>query len=224
MTADPGTGPTTALADQTDDHSPDPTLDDGKQAGSSRLKTWKRRLETSEHANWVIFGASFLESTIVPIPLEAVLIPYLIARGDRIWQTCTMALLGCIAGALVGYFIGLGLMDTVGRDILSAMSWKESFESFLDKVRDDGFWPLVTVSLAPVPFQVGMLAAGAADYPLPLFLLATVLSRGIRYHGLGLLVRLAGDRAEKLWDRHANTIGIGLLVVVAGVIAWQFFG
>ncbi len=78
---------------------------------------------------------------------------------------------------------------------------------------------VLTIGIVPVPFQIAMLAAGASDYPYPLFLLAAMLGRGIRYFGLAVLVALMGDAALRLWKRHARTIGI-LGLVLFGLWVW----
>lgn len=72
------------------------------------------------------------------------------------------------------------------------------------------------IGIVPVPFQVAMLAAGASGYPFPLFMLAAMLGRGVRYFGLAVLVALVGNPATSLWQRYARTLGIlGILLFAA---------
>jgi len=63
-----------------------------------------------------------------------------------------------------------------------------------------------------------MLAAGATQYPLWSFLLASALSRGIRYYGLAVLVLMFGNRAQKLFERHKKSVSIALLLIA--LAAW----
>lgn len=159
--------------------------------------------------------ASFLESTIVPIPLEAVLIPLMQAKREQIWLIALMATLGCIIGALFGYALGYFLFDFVGDALVQYFATPEQFESVKQKMADNGFWFVMTLGIVPIPFQIAMLAAGATKYSLALFLLATIIARSIRYFGLALVVYLAGNKAEKLIKRYrlSATILLGALVI-----------
>ena len=86
-------------------------------------------------------------------------------------------------------------------------------------MQEQGFWYVLSVGIIPVPFQIAMLAAGAAKYSLGLFLLATFIARSIRYFGLALLVKLAGNQAEALFKKYKIPTAIGLTLIVA-LIWW----
>lgn len=80
---------------------------------------------------------------------------------------------------------------------------------------EHGFLAILAIGVIPIPFQIAMLVAGAAKYPLLLFVLAAIIARSIRYFGLALLVVLFGDRALALWRRHSRTTA---LVAVGAVV------
>jgi len=40
-----------------------------------RTKRWLERLSQSKRALWMLFGASFAETLVLPIPIELILIP-----------------------------------------------------------------------------------------------------------------------------------------------------
>lgn len=189
----------------------------------TRAAEWSDRLAKSENSLWLIFVASLLESTVVPIPLEIVLIPYLLVNRERVWLISTVTLAGCLVGALVGYSIGLLLFDSVGQWLINAFDYQASFESFRNYFQEQGFWAIVAVGVTPIPFQVAMLTAGVASYPIVLFVLAAALARGIRYYGLALLVLLFGEQAKELWQRHSVLVGMLLLLLIVGYFVIQGF-
>jgi len=84
-----------------------------------KLKQKTRQFIESKNMLSGITFASFLESTIVPIPLEAVLIPLMQSRREKIWLIALMATLGCLIGALFGYALGYYLFDIVGDWIIT---------------------------------------------------------------------------------------------------------
>jgi Na+-translocating ferredoxin:NAD+ oxidoreductase RnfD subunit len=52
-----------------------------------------------------------------------------------------------------------------------------------------------------------------------------VTARGLRYYGLAVLVKLFGQQAVHLWQRHKTTVSLVLLgLAVAVVVAKALFG
>ena len=162
--------------------------------------------------------ASVLESTVVPVPLEAVLIPAMQKARKMLWWLASAAMLGCLIGASLGYLVGVGLMQSVGQPFIAYLGQEEAFASAERAMRDNGFWFVMTISLAPVPFQIAMLAAGATGFSFLGFMTATLISRGVRYYGLALLVYAFGDRAERLFKEHKVAATLVLLAAVG--LAW----
>ena len=183
-----------------------------------QLKQKTRQLVDSKHMLSSITIASFLESTIVPIPLEAVLVPLMQARREKLWIIALMATLGCMVGALFGYALGYYLFDTVGDWIMNTFSSSEQFENVKQKMQDQGFWFVITLGIVPIPFQIAMLAAGATKYSLTLFLIAAAIARSIRYFGLAIVVYYAGNQAERVITKHKTKTMIAFTILVLG--AW----
>ncbi|QJR80905.1 DedA family protein [Alteromonas pelagimontana] len=180
----------------------------------SRLKERTHKLVKSKHMLTSITLASFLESTIVPIPLEAVLVPLMQARRDKLWQIALMATIGCAVGALFGYALGYYLFDAIGDWVIQTFSSPEQFEQVKQKMTNQGFWFVMTLGIAPIPFQIAMLAAGATKYSILSFVLATIIARSIRYFGLALVVYVAGNKAEELIKRYKGWAILALTLAV----------
>ena len=183
-----------------------------------KVKQKTKKLIDSKHMLRGITLASFLESTIVPIPLEAVMVPLMQARRESLWQIALMATVGCVIGAVFGYALGYYLFDMVGQWLIDTFFSQQQFENVKQQMQNQGFWFVMTLGIAPIPFQVAMLAAGATKYSLLLFLLATVIARSIRYFGLAVVVYYAGDRAEQLIRRYKMKAVIAITLAV--VILW----
>lgn len=184
----------------------------------ARLKS----LITSKHLVIGMFLASFAESTVVPIPLETVLIPAMQANRERLWLLAGAALGGCILGALVGYAIGYWLFDAIGPQLIAWFSDPQQYQQALTRMRANGFWFVLSVGIVPIPFQIAMLAAGAVQYSLLGYLTATLISRGIRYYGLAVLVWRFGDNAQALFERHKRT-SMALVTLIV-ILIWLIVG
>ncbi|WP_366654165.1 DedA family protein [Fodinicurvata sp. EGI_FJ10296] len=188
-----------------------------------RVQHHYRRLAGSRRAQLLLVWLSFLEAVIVPIPLEAILVPYMQMRRDILWRLAGLALLGFVAASGLGYLIGALAFQTLGVMILDFFGWHDAFSRTQDLFSRYGFWALVGIGLLPIPSQVAMLAGGALAYPLGWFVLAMSLSRGVRYYGLALLVYLFGDRVTAAFGvmhraarRHRRTALLiaGLIVLI----------
>lgn len=190
-------------------------------AESSRVKRWTRRVQRSPRAVWVLFWASFAETIIVPIPIELILIPFMATNRHRLWWTATMVTAGCLLASLVGYSVGYLFFESVGGDVIEYFGWADQLNRFNALFKQYGFWAVLAIGVIPIPFQVAMLAAGAAQYPILLFVLAAVIARSIRYFGLAALVYVFGDRAEAYWRAHktkASVIATALVLSIAAAV------
>ena len=181
---------------------------------AKKIKQKTRQFIDSKHMLKSITVASFLESTIVPIPLEAVLVPLMQARREKLWLIALMATIGCIIGAIFGYALGYYLFDVVGDWVINTFSNPEQFEQVKQKMQAQGFWFVLTLGIVPIPFQIAMLAAGATKYSIFLFLLATVIARSIRYFALAAVVYYAGNQAERVIQKHKTKALVAISVLV----------
>lgn len=186
------------------------------------LETIRRKLEgliNSEHAGWGVFVASLAESTFVPIPLEVVLLPVMIGQRQKAWKYASLALLGCLLGATIGYFVGLLAYETIGQWFIGTMGLESQVEGVRQKIDERGFWYVLFIAISPVPFQLGYLGAGLAGYSFWLFLLASAIGRGIRYYGLVVLVMLFGKAAGPLLKKHETEVALGVTIAFIVIYA-----
>lgn len=164
--------------------------------------------------------ASFLESTIVPIPLEALLVPLMQKRRDKLWLIATITTVGCMIGAIVGYAIGFFMFDIFRDLIMEYITNEQQFEEFQNVMEKQGFWFVFSTGVTPIPLQIAMLTAGVSKYSLALYMLAVTSSRVIRYFGLALLVYYFGDQTEKLIRKYkwqAVVGGIAIILLIFGL-------
>lgn len=180
---------------------------------------WLDHLSRSRHAMSLLFLASVLETLIVPIPIETILIPWMLAQPRRKWRLAGVALAGNLCAAAVGYALGAWALQTWGGTLIPLFGGQDAYAAFQARMASDGFMAVLAVGIIPIPFQIAMLAAGSSGYSFLLFMLAALLARSLRYFGLAVLVHLAGDAALSLWQRHARPIGL-LGVAVFGVWAY----
>lgn len=176
---------------------------------------WLDRLGRSRHALAVLFLLSMMETLFLPIPLEFVLIPWMLCHSDKKWSIAGAALGGNVTAAIGGYYLGFFFMDQWEPALINFFGDQSSYQELEKQLEEDGFMSILTIGISPIPFQIAFLAAGATGFPIYLFGLAAILSRGVRYFGLAVLVKLAGPSAIKVWKRYSTPIGI---LILGGVV------
>lgn len=185
---------------------------------TERAKRWVGRLNGSRHMLWLLGVLSFLETIILPVPIEVVLIPLMAINKERLWLIATVTTAGCLLAAVVGYGVGMALYQSVGTWFIDTMGMQSAYESFQGFFGQYGFAAILALGILPIPFQVAMITAGLSGYPITLFVLAALIARGLRYYGLAWLVYQFGEHAEALWKRHAVLASLGAASLLVGFV------
>lgn len=158
---------------------------------------------------------SFAESTVVPIPLETIIAPLMVGHSRQALGIAVSVWLGCLAGALTFYMLGVLMFDPVVRPALEWLGLAQDFQTLTDKLGREGlFWTVFLVSFSPVPMQLATLGAGAAGGNVVTFLAAIALSRGVRYFGLALLAQVIGPKITRMGLPKRYLIP-GMIVILA---------
>lgn len=187
------------------------------------IKQRATALINSNHMLSGIAAASFLESTIVPIPLEAILVPLMQKRRDKLWIIAAVTTLGCMLGALLGYAVGFYLFDAMRDLIMQHITSEAQFEDFKKTMATEGFWLIFSTGVTPIPLQLAMLAAGVSQYSLFLYMVAVTTSRITRYFGIAALVYFFGDEAERLvlkYKWQVAALGLAAVALFFGLRFW----
>lgn len=189
----------------------------------NRARRWFERLNGSRHMLWLLAALSFLETIILPVPIELVLIPLMALNRQRIWRIATVTTAGCLAASLVGYGVGMALYQSVGTWFIDTLGMQDAYQAYQGFFDQYGFIAILTLGILPIPFQVAMITAGLSGYPVALFVLAALIARGLRYYGLAWLVWRFGPRVEERWRRHAvvtSLVASGVVLAVALGMQW----
>ncbi|MEI4260634.1 YqaA family protein [Roseovarius sp. D0-M9] len=191
-------------------------------AGNSR-PGWTDRLSRSKIGLALL---SFAESTALPIPLEAVVVPLMVGHPKRALRIALIIWLGCILGASLFYIVGFALADPVVEPVIRMLGLEANFNDMANRLEGDGlFWSVFLVSLLPAPLQLATLGAGAVGGNFLVFLAAVVLSRGLRYFGMAILAQFIGERIAHLnIPRRYLVLGLAAMLLTVWGIAQLFVG
>ncbi|TRD16413.1 YqaA family protein [Palleronia caenipelagi] len=157
-----------------------------------RLYDWTISLAASPRALWALAFVSFIESSVFPIPPDVLIIPMVIAAPKRAWIIALVATLSSVAGALLGYFIGWGFWEQIGRPVLEFYGKTDSFDHFRESYADWGAWAVLVAGVTPLPFKVITILSGATGLSLGVFVIASIIARGLRFFVIAALLYFGG--------------------------------
>ncbi|WP_108258519.1 YqaA family protein [Mangrovicoccus ximenensis] len=146
-----------------------------------KLYDWTLSLAETRYALWALAAVSFVESSVFPIPPDILMIPMIIAAPHRAWRIAAVCTIASVAGALLGYYIGWGLFETVGRPVLEFYGKLEYFDEFKARYNEWGAWAVLIAGVTPFPFKVITITSGATGLSLAIFVLASIVARGLRF-------------------------------------------
>jgi len=165
-----------------------------------------------------VFILAVLETTILPIPFELMLIPLLLRRRGLILPIILTALAGCMLGSLIGYSIGMFAFQSFGQPLLDWLGAGDGVSVFKQRLEDNAFWTIFLVGFTPVPVQVATLGGGFMEVSLAKFFFAMLIARSLRFAGLGLMVYVFGDNVVSVLQQYRSRALIGCLILLCIII------
>ncbi len=79
-----------------------------------------------------------------------------------------------------------------------------------------GFWIVFTAGFTPIPFKIITIGAGVFVLNLPIFILASIVSRGMRFFTIAALIYFYGEQTRKFTERHFNKLSIAFCILLVG--------
>jgi len=189
----------------------------------ARALTWAR----DPKAVYYLSGLSFIEAFIFPIMPEVMLAPMMLGKRHKAFFYANISLLFSLLGSLVGYALGHWAFHALS-PLLDGLHLLAPIEKGVDNLRMqmNQHWlglmvVLALAALQPVvPMKFVTWAAGIVGVPVIPFLVCMAVGRGKRVWLLALLIRIFGERAERILHKHIERIGWAALVILAALAVW----
>ncbi len=179
-------------------------------------KTYDYILDLSEtkYAFIVLILVSFFGSIFFPFPTEIIMIPMILARRKKAFEISTAALISSVVGGLAGYYVGAFLFDTVGIKIIEFLKYQDVFQQFKELYFKWGYWIVFAGGLTPFPYKVICIASGVVEMNIAVFVVASAVSRAIRYYFIAFLLNKYGERAKAFIEKNLEVLTILAFVLL----------
>src|SRR3954454_9320986 len=163
---------------------------------------------------------SVLESSVFSSPPDTMQIPMSLARPDRAWFYAHVCTITSVAGGVLGYAIGALLYDSVGHWLIQIYGYGDKVEAFREAYARWGTWIILLKGLTPIPYKIVTITSGFAGYNVFLFVIFSIIARGMRFYLVAFLLNRYGAQARAIIEeRLVFWTSLSLAVLVVGIIA-----
>ena len=192
---------------------------------------YKKCLNLAAHksSKYYLALVSFIESSFFPIPPDVMVIPMVISKKKDFIKIFIIATIFSVLGGILGYFIGAFFFD-IGMQIMSLYGYENKLTDFKNNlINSNGFYAwlgiLFLAGFTPLPYKVFTIASGLISFNILIFILISLISRGLRFFIVSYLSYKFGDLFTEFMNKHGSkwSTVIGIFIVIVGIIIYLIF-
>lgn len=197
----------------------------GRAGPVRRLYDWVLHWALTPYGAPALFLLALAEASFFPIPPDPLLLALSLGAPRRSFRFAGLATVGSVLGGMLGYALGAlawGALSHVFYAWVPGVT-PEAFGRVQALYARYDFWAVFLAGLTPIPYKVFTLSAGVFSLRFEVFVLASALSRGLRFFVEGALIYQFGPPIGRFIDRYFNLLTwvFGALLVVGFlVVKW----
>ncbi len=186
------------------------------------LVSWTKRHAESAHAKHWLFGISFAESSFFPIPPDVLLVAILMTkeRVKAFWYA-TITTAGSVLGGVFGYMLGFFFFQTFGVWLVNTYGLEQELVTVQTMFNDNAFFAIFVGAFTPIPYKLFTVAAGLFHVNLLVFVVASIVGRGLRFYAVAAVMKYWSKPAIDLFYKYANTASLFIVIFLA-LLAYLF--
>ena len=189
---------------------------------------YKKCLNLAGHksSKYYLAVVSFIESSFFPIPPDVMIIPMVISKKDDFFKIFLITTISSVLGGILGYFIGAFFFD-IGMQVMTFYGYEEKLISLKNNlISSESFYAWISIlflaGFTPLPYKVFTIASGLIGFNILVFVLISLISRGLRFFIVSYLSYKFGEVFTEFMNKHGSKwfAIIGILIVVLGIIIY----
>ena len=191
------------------------------------------RLAAHKKSNYFLAIVSFLESSFFPIPPDVMIAPMTIAKKNKFIKIFLIATIFSVLGGMFGYALGAYFFD-FAMNIVVFYNYEEKVINLKTALsQSEGFYTwfaiLFLAGFTPLPYKLFTIVSGLIGFNFPIFILISLISRGLRFFIVSYLFFKFGDTFTSFINKHGHKwfTMIGVIIVIIAVIfylSFKFYG
>ena len=189
---------------------------------------YKKCLNLAAHksSKYYLAFISFIESSFFPIPPDVMVIPMVISKKEDFLKISLISTIFSVLGGILGYLIGAFFFD-LAMQIMTFYGYEEKLINLKNNlIKNEGFlaWLgiLFLAGFTPLPYKVFTIASGLIGFNLIIFILISLISRGLRFFIVAYLSYKFGNLFTQFMREHGSkwfTI-VGILIVLVAIVVY----
>ena len=192
---------------------------------------YKKCLNLAAHksSKYYLALVSFVESSVFPIPPDVMVIPMVISKKNDFIKIFLIATIFSVLGGILGYFIGAFFFD-ISTQIMSFYGYEDKFINLKNNLMNsEGFYAwlgiLFLAGFTPLPYKVFTVASGLIGFNIIIFIIISLISRGLRFFIVSYLSYKFGDLFTQFMEKHGSKWFsiVGIFIVIIGILIYLIF-
>lgn len=195
-----------------------------------KLYNWVLSWSDSRWGWLALLFIALFEASWFPLPPDILLIALCLGMPKKSFRFATICLIGSIVGAALGYGIGHFLWVTPSGDPTAIATFfydhvfsVESFNNVGSLYDRFNFWIVFTAGFTPLPFKLFTIAGGMFSINFVMFIIASIVARGMRFFLIGWLIWRYGAPIKVFIDKYFNLLATLLAAMLIGFTALAFW-
>lgn len=198
-----------------------------------RLYDWVLSWSGSRWGWLALFFMALCEANWFPLPPDILLIALCLGATKKSFRFATLCLVGSVIGAALGYTIGYFLWTTPSGEATALANLFYEYIFSVDSFNNVGalydrfnFWIVFTAGFTPLPFKLFTIAGGMFHINFVMFIIASIVSRGMRFFLIAWLIWRFGAPIKSFIDKYFNLLATLFAVLLIGftLLAFWLFG
>jgi len=180
------------------------------------LYNWTLSWAEKPSALGALMAFSFAESSFFPIPPDVLLLPLCLSRPKKWFLIAGYCTLFSVLGGLLGYaigYLGWGVAAEFFYGFVPGFS-PEKFTRVQALYDEWGAWVVFSAGFSPIPYKVFTITSGVMEMPLSIFVVASVVGRGLRFFLVGWLVAKFGEPLKDWIERYFNVLAAAAVALL----------
>lgn len=181
-----------------------------------KMYDWAMNIAAHPNGLMILCVVSFIESSFFPIPPDIFLIPLVLARRNEAFKIALYTTVSSVLGGVFGYAIGWFLYDSIGIKILNFYHYTQQFETFCSYYNEWGAWIVFGAGLTPFPYKIVTIASGVTHLNLWVFVIASVIARGMRFYLVAWLLWKFGVPMKAFIEKNLGWLSVLFFALLIG--------
>ncbi len=181
-----------------------------------KLYDWVLSWAETPYGSWALFVLAFSESSFFPIPPDVLLIALAVGKPEKSLKFALICSIGSVLGGVLGYLIGWQFMAMLGEKIVAFYGLTEKVAYIGSLYHQYDAWAVGIAGFTPIPYKVFTITAGAFKINFFIFLVASAVSRSLRFFLVGGLIYKFGPQIQTFIDKYFNILAVVFTILLVG--------